>query len=122
MKQTVNSYEFEQAFRNCGRFGGDNDNFSYEALQLLFEYFEELEESCDMEIELDPISICCDFTEATKAELVSDYEIELNSLNTEDEDEDEISAYLQDNTSYVGRTEPSEYSKLKEPTFIYQSF
>ena len=122
MKQTVNSYKFEQAFRNCGRFGGDNDNFSYEALQLLFEYFEELEESCDMEIELDPISICCDFTEATKAELVSDYEIELNSLNTEDEDEDEISAYLQDNTSYVGRTEPSEYSKLKEPTFIYQSF
>jgi len=122
MKQTVNSYEFEQSFRNCGRFGGDHDNFSYEALQLLFEYFEEMEESCDMEIELDPISICCDFTEATKAELVSDYEIELNSLNTEDEDEDEISAYLQDNTSYVGRTEPSEYSKLKEPTFIYQSF
>ena len=122
MKQRVNQYDFEQAFRSHGRFGGDNDNFSYEALQLLFEYFEELEDSCDTEIELDVIAICCDFTEATKAELVSDYEIELNSLNTEDEDEDEVSAYLQDNTSYVGKTELSEYSKLKEPTFVYQSF
>ena len=122
MKQRVNQYDFEQAFRSHGRFGGDHDNFSYEALQLLFEYFEELEDSCDTEIELDVIAICCDFTEATKAELVSDYEIELNSLNTEDEDEDEVSAYLQDNTSYVGKTELSEYSKLKEPTFVYQSF
>jgi len=123
MKQTVNSYDFRQAFKNCGRYGGENDNFSYEALQLLFDWFAGYEEDTEEEIELDPIAICCDFTEATKSELLSNFdEIELNSLNNEDEDNEEIAEYLCTNTSYIGRTEPSEYSKLKEPTYIYQAF
>jgi len=124
MKSTVNQYQFEQAFRDCGRFGGDNDNFSYEALQLLFNWFEEYEESSGGEVELDPIAICCEFAEMTKAELLEQYEITIHypSLNTEKEQEDIVQRHLEEHTSFVGKTDPSSYSKLKEPTFVFQSF
>ena len=124
MKSTVNQYHFEQAFRDCGRFGGDNDNFSYEALQLLFNWFEEYEESGGTEIELDPIAICCEFAEMTKAELLEQYEITIHypSLNTEKEKEDIVQRHLEEHTTFVGKTDPSSYSKLKEPTFVFQSF
>ena len=36
MKQTVNNSAFHDAFVNYGR----TDNFSYDALDLLFDYFE----------------------------------------------------------------------------------
>jgi len=124
MKSTVNQYQFEQAFRDCGRFGGDNDNFSYEALQLLFNWFEEYEESSGGEVELDPIAICCEFAEMTKAELLEQYEITIHypSLNTEKEQEDIVQRHLEEHTSFVGKTDPSSYSKLKKPTFVFQSF
>jgi|GEM_PF-661119 len=124
MKQTVNSYDFEQAFRNAGRYGGENDNFSYQGLQLLFDYLAGYEEDTEEEIELDVIALCCDFTEATKEELIADFgeEIGLHSLNDEDEDEEQIAEYLTENTMYVGKTEPNEYSKVKVPTYIYQAF
>jgi hypothetical protein len=124
MKQTVNSYDFEQAFKNSGRYGGDNDNFSYQGLQLLFDYLVGYEEDTEEEMELDVIGLCCDFTESTKEELLSDFgeSIELHSLNDEDEDNEQIAEYLNENTMYVGRTEPSEYSKIKVPTYIYQAF
>ena len=39
------------------------DNFSYEGLHALFDYFEELSYDIGQPIEFDPISICCDFRE-----------------------------------------------------------
>ena len=130
MKSTVNQYQFEQAFRDCGRFGGDNDNFSYEALQLLFNWFEEYEESSGGEVELDPIGICCEFVEMTKAELLEQYEITLPLMDAgilyeymgEKEKEDIVQRHLEEHTSFVGKTDPSSYSKLKKPTFVFQSF
>mgnify|MGYP001323941412 CR=1 FL=1 len=129
MKQAVNQYEFEQAFRACGRFGGDHDNFSYEALDLLFYFFEELEEDTQTEVELDPIAICCDFTEATRAEIIDNYDCgdRLLILERPQDDPEEISSeavaeYLGNRTLYVGVTDPSSYSKLTEPTFVFQSF
>ena len=126
MKQTIGEHQFIDAFRDCGRYGGDNDNFSYEALQLLFEWFEVYEDSTGEEQELDPIAICCDFTEMTKEELLSNFdEIELHTLNSEEEDEEEIADYLDTNTLYVGKTEKrslKDWSVFVEPTFVFQSF
>ena len=59
MKRTVNVYDFRQAFKDSGR----NDNFTYEGLGALFEYFEGLEEDTGEEMELDVIGICCEFYE-----------------------------------------------------------
>ena len=58
MKQPVNEQDFRAAFQAMR-----SDNFSYEGLGALFEYFEELEEGLDEEFELDVIAICCDFAE-----------------------------------------------------------
>ena len=37
------------------------DNFSYEGLQELFSYLDEM----DSELEFDPIAICCDFSQCS---------------------------------------------------------
>ena len=53
MKQTVNNSAFHDAFVNYGR----TDNFSYDALDLLFDYFESIESDTGEEIELDVIAV-----------------------------------------------------------------
>lgn len=58
MKQTINLYNFRDAFQAMRP-----NNFSYEGLRALFEYLEDLEDDTGEEIELDVIAICCDFTE-----------------------------------------------------------
>lgn len=39
------------------------ENFSYDGLEALFNYLEELEDDYGEEIEFDPIALCCEFTE-----------------------------------------------------------
>ena len=58
MKQTINDYEFHRAFEKISP-----DNFTYDGLEKLFEYLEQYEADCGIELELDVIEICCDFTE-----------------------------------------------------------
>ena len=100
MKSTVSVHDFRQAFHNCMR----GDQFSYDALGLIFDYFEEYEDSYGAEVELDPIAICCDFNESTEAEIIQDY----------DYPNDDWRTYLQDNTCVVGETDAG--------TVVYQSF
>jgi len=58
MKQTINEYDFRRAFEQLRP-----NNFSYQGLGALFDYFEELEDSIGEEIELDVIGICCEYSE-----------------------------------------------------------
>lgn len=102
MKQTVNEYDFTEAFR-----AQRPDNFSYDALRLLFEYFEEYEASIGEEIELDVIAICCEFYEDTWQEIADNYSIDLTDCETDEEREQAVEEYLTDNTSYVGNTSHS---------------
>jgi len=61
MKQTVYRHGFVDAFKNSG---GYKENFSYEGLDALYDYFMEYEDnSPDTEIELDVVAICCEYTE-----------------------------------------------------------
>lgn len=64
MKQNVNFCNFQDAFHKCGR----GTQFSYEALQALFNYLEELEEDMGQEIELDVIALCCEYMEIEEDE------------------------------------------------------
>lgn len=59
MKCTINEHEFRRAFEEAGR----GDQFSYEGLGALFAYLEEWEEYMGVELELDVIGLCCEFTE-----------------------------------------------------------
>jgi len=60
MKETVTVFRFRDAFKQSDTY---KNNFSYEGLHALFEYFEELEDDIGEEIELDVVAICCDYTE-----------------------------------------------------------
>ena len=59
MKQTVNFYDFKDAFNTMDR----GNQFTYEGLQALFHWLEDFEEGTGQEIELDVIALCCDFRE-----------------------------------------------------------
>jgi len=105
MKTTINRYQFERAFVDADR----KENFSYEALGLLFDYFEDYEEQTGEEIELDVIAICCEYTEDTVQDIARNYSIDLNDANPEDDDyEDQcrqiVFDYLSDNTNVIGDT------------------
>lgn len=57
MYKNVSFYDFIDAFKLRP------DNFSRDALDLLFQHFENYEEETGEKIELDVISICCDYSE-----------------------------------------------------------
>ena len=70
MKQSINMYGFERAFKNMGR----GEQFSYNGLKALFEYLEEYEEGTGEEVELDVIAFCCEYAEyETLKEFQADY-------------------------------------------------
>ena len=63
MKETVTRHRFIDGFRECNR----EENFSYEGREALYEYFTNIEYD-GFEIEYDPITICCEYTEYTSIE------------------------------------------------------
>lgn len=100
MKQTINRYEFVEAFRSMDRY----DCFGYTALQALFDYLEDYEDSTGEEMELDVIAICCDWTNYDDAagaaeEMITSFE------RDEEEDDDDYEARaleeLQNHTTVI---------------------
>lgn len=105
MKITIDKYDFGNAFALADR----KDNFSYEALDLLFEYFEQYEADTGTEIDLDVIAICCEFYEETADYIARNYSIDLNDADAESEDYEQqcraiVCEYLADHTNLVGET------------------
>ena len=98
--QNVNNvYQFREAFRLAGRM----DQFSYEGLEVLFDYLDNLSEDTGEPIELDIIALCCEYYESSIEELIDYYNVDVSDA---DGDEDEIKAiveeYLQDHTIICG--------------------
>lgn len=102
MKTTVTLFDFRDAFRQCGR----QDQFSYEALELLFDYFEELEDSTGQEIELDPIAICCEYSEDSPASIALIYDGAPDYA-------DDVADWLADRTSVIGTTKAGDIVYLQ---------
>lgn len=97
--QTIdNASQFRDQFHQCGR----GDQFSYEALGLLFDYLED----CGSDVELDVVGICCEFSEDTWDQITTNYSFDIDSLEDLDEDEkiEVVRAYLEDKTTIVGLT------------------
>ena len=44
------------------------DNFSYEGKRALFDYLEQISEDMGEDIELDPIALCCEYSEYSDAD------------------------------------------------------
>ncbi len=60
----VNFHAFQDAFRSCGR----QEQFTYTAQRALFDYLEDLENDCGVEIELNVVALCCEYAESTDCE------------------------------------------------------
>ena len=68
MKITLNFDGFERAFQRYGR----GEQFSYEGLQALFEWLEDIESDMGEDIELDVIGLCCEYTEYDNLQIFQD--------------------------------------------------
>ena len=104
MKQTINLHQFRDAFQAIRP-----DNFSYEGLEVLFDWFEELEgdwaADCGTETELDVIAICCEFSEEEPDEIRHNFGVDYRGS--------ELLEYLNQNTLVCGETTEA---------IIYQDF
>lgn len=101
MIQTLNKSMFMDAFRIMNR----QDNFSYDTLSLLFDYFEEIDEN----MELDVIAVCCDYSESTVDELIANYDIDISESENKAEQHAKVSDYLNDHTILIGETGNESY-------------
>ena len=86
-----NASQFRDEFHKCGRV----DQFSYEALGLLYDFLEEHDCSNAYDYELDVIALCCEFSEDTEKAIAASYGLH--------EDED-VTAFLEEHTLVVGVT------------------
>jgi len=61
------------------------NNFTYEALEVLYDYLDQLSHDIDKPIEFDPIGLCCEYTEyGCLEELQQDYPDIKNMEDLED--------------------------------------
>lgn len=100
MKQTINLFQFHEDFRSLRP-----DNFSYDGLSLLFDYFEQLEDDIGEQIELDVIAICCEWAEDTPEGIAAYYTIDISDLEDASEIEYTVLEYLNDHTQVAGVTD-----------------
>ncbi len=98
MKTTVSSYDFVNAFDQCGR----SDQFSRAGRFALFEYLESIEDDTGEEMELDVIALCCDFSEyPTAKKAAEEYGWEADADASEEEQEEAALEHLRDNTQVI---------------------
>jgi predicted ArsR family transcriptional regulator len=107
--QTLSKSSFIDAFKQSSR----KDQFSYEALEAIFEYMEEYSANTGEAIELDIVAICCDFCEQSWQAIASDYSIEVDENENEEEQKQQVYDYLSNETAVVGETADG---------FVYQCF
>jgi hypothetical protein len=82
----------EDNFRNTFLTSDYSENFSYDGLTALYDYFEELEDDIGQTIEFDLVGIAGEYSELTIDELRDNYSV--------DKDIDVIE-YLQENTIVI---------------------
>lgn len=97
MIQTITVSDFRDAFKRCGR----GNQFSYEALGLIFDYIEDYEQDSGEQVELDVIAICCEWSEDSPENIADQYGIEVD----DPEDlEQEVIEHFEYHTQYAGKT------------------
>jgi len=99
MIQTINLYDFRDAFKRYGR----GEQFSYEGLELIFDYIEEYEQSTGEQVEFDVVALCCEWCEQTPEDIAMAYNLKIcvseeNTLQT-------VLEYLHDETQVAGVTD-----------------
>jgi hypothetical protein len=79
---------------------GRGDQFTYDGLGMLFDYFEDLDSSH----ELDVIAICCGYSEDMPAYIADQYDVDVEDMS-DGETLDAVLEYLGNNSLVVGVTD-----------------
>lgn len=108
--QTLSKYSFIDAFKQSPT---RKDQFSYEALEAIFEYMEEYSVNTGEALELDIVAICCEWSEMAWEEAAATYDIDLTECTDEDERIDAVRSFLCWNTTVC---------ELSEGSFVFVQF
>ena len=103
--QTLNKHQFIDSFKSWDTYA---NSFSYEGLELLYDWLEMQKAQSDEDIELDVVGLCCDFTESDVATIIQDYTL------PQDASFNDALEYIQDKSLVVGVTE--------QKTIVYYTF
>jgi hypothetical protein len=95
-----NASQFRDEFHRCGR----GSQFTYDALEILFEHLEQLSEDTGQNIEMDVIAICCDYAEDSPDEIAKNYNVDVEGLDWSDR-ADKVRDFLEEAGEYVGTTD-----------------
>jgi len=88
--------QFVDQFKACGR----GDQFSYDALSALFDYYNQFDDN----IEMDVIALCCEWQEFDSLEELADaynHQFTEEQLQDVEAHKDEIEDYFYDNTQII---------------------
>ena len=94
MKQSIGFYQFCDAFRTMDR----NEKFTYQGKRALFDYLEQYEDDTGEEIELDVISLCCDYTEYSSLE---EFNSEYDPAESIEEIQDRTTVIMVDDDAFI---------------------
>jgi hypothetical protein len=97
MKTTLSVYDFRDAFIRAG----SKDQFSYEALGLIYDYLEEI----DSDYDLDVIGLCCELSEDYCEDIAANYSIDISECIDEQTTIETVLDYLHDETTVIGTTD-----------------
>jgi hypothetical protein len=98
MKQSINFCDFVDQFRAHNRY----DQFGFDALRILFDYFEEYENDTGEQIELDVIAICCEYSVEHYSDIAENYGIDISKEKEEKEKKRIVIDYINENSIFVG--------------------
>ena len=111
--KTFNENDFINEFEVYNRM----DNFRYKGLRILFNALDELAQDCGMNIEMDVIALCCEYSEDSIDDIIDNYDIDLSDESF-DNKADLVANYLYDNTFVCGQYEDEDGVTY----FVYQAF
>lgn len=107
--QTLTKSSFVNAFKQSSR----KDQFSYEALEAIFDYLEEYSNDSGENVELDIVGICCEWAEAHWSEIATEHGILFDDEMTEEGKQEVVSDFLCDETQFV---------ELTDGNFVFMQF
>lgn len=96
MIKTISICDFRDAFKAAGR----GDQFSYDGLEVIFDYIESYESDAGEQVELDVIAICCEWAEDNYASVAESYDIDIEGLD-EDDAIAAVLEHLEENTAHA---------------------
>jgi hypothetical protein len=96
MIKTLSIYDFRDAFKAAGR----GEQFSYDGLEVIFDYIESYEQDSGEQTELDVIALCCEWAEDDYKSVAESYDIDIDGLD-EDDAIAAVLEHLEENTAHA---------------------